>query len=149
MADVSGEDAYVRSLLNASACLITQKPEVSANFLPSKLLPALATGTPVLAICEADSPLGREVTEGGYGAVIHPHNDTLLAETLTLWRENPGLLASFGAKARERSQFFGRKRILEIFERELSTLCAEAPVPSHLESYRNPTTATASSSHPS
>ena len=122
MADVSGEDAYVRSLLNCSACLITQKPDVSANFLPSKLLPALATGTPVLAICEADTPLGREVSENGYGEVIHPRAEDKIAATLTKWRENSEQLRGYGEKARERSAFFSRERILSTYEQELSAL---------------------------
>ena len=124
MVDVSGEDAYVRSLLNASACLITQKPDISANFLPSKLLPALATGTPVLAVCEADSPLGREVSTGGYGAVIHPHDDKAIAATLL--SDSPELMASFSDKARERSIFFSRERILAEYENELAALCTNA-----------------------
>ena len=122
MADVSGEDAYVTSLLNASACLITQKPDVSANFLPSKLLPALATGTPVLAICEADTPLGREVSKGGYGAVIHPREVDEINETLQAWKDSPDLTAAYSQKARERSEFFSRERILTTYETELSAL---------------------------
>ncbi|MDB2346485.1 glycosyltransferase [Verrucomicrobiales bacterium] len=122
MADVSGEDAYVASLLKASACLITQKPDVSANFLPSKLLPALATGTPVLAICEADTPLGREVSEGGYGAVIHPRKVDQIKATLQVWKNSPESMVALSQKARERSEFFGRERILTTYESELSAL---------------------------
>lgn len=126
MADVSGEDAYVRSLLEASACLITQKPDVSANFLPSKLLPALATGTPVLAICEHDTPLGREVETGGYGAVIHPRDDATIATTLEQWRAHPEQMQTFSEKARARSAFFDQERILNIYEKEMAQLC-QAP----------------------
>lgn len=122
MANVSGEDAYVASLLNASACLITQKPDVSANFLPSKLLPALATGTPVLAVCEEDTPLGREVSEGGYGAVIHPRDVGGIKATLQAWKESSESMVALGKKARERSEFFSRERILTTYESELSAL---------------------------
>ena len=40
------------------------------HFLPSELLPALATGTPVLAVCDESSPLGREVQRGAFGAIV-------------------------------------------------------------------------------
>lgn len=43
-----------------------------ANFLPSKLLPALATGTLLLAVCDFKSPLDKEVLDGGFGGVIAP-----------------------------------------------------------------------------
>ncbi len=122
LANVSGEDSYVRSLLETTACLITQRADVSANFLPSKLLPALATGTPVLAVCDADSPLGREVAEGGYGAVIHPDDETRIREILAQWNAQPGLLRNFGEKALERSAFFKRERILGTYEEELTQL---------------------------
>lgn len=126
LGEVSGEEAYVRSLLSASACLITQRPDVSANFLPSKLLPALATGTPVLAICEEDTPLGREVSQGGYGAVIHPRDDAAIAATLHSWKESPELMALYARKARDRSSFFSRERILSAYEREVSSLYSPA-----------------------
>ena len=93
-----------------------------SNFLPSKLLPALATGTPVLAICEADTPLGREGSEGGYGAVIHPRKVDQIKATLQVWKNSPESMVALSQKARERSEFFGRERILTTYESELSAL---------------------------
>lgn len=55
------DDAYLNRLLTATACVVTQKPGIGANFLPSKVLPCLATGTPILAVCDPTSPLGQEV----------------------------------------------------------------------------------------
>lgn len=120
---VSDEAAYVRSLLEAGACLITQKAGVSANFLPSKLLPALATGTPVFAVCESDTPLAREILEGGYGAVVHPHDGKEIARTLSEWAANPELLVHLGKKARARAEIFGRAHVLGQYENELARLC--------------------------
>ncbi len=135
MADVSGEDSYVRSLLETSACLITQKPGVSAKFLPSKLLPALATGTPVLAVCEADSPLGREVASGGYGAVIHPDDTDGLASILNAWQCDASLLQAFELAAKERSDYFSRDRILSIYEQEFVAMTGVSlPKPAELAS---------------
>lgn len=141
LADVSGEDAYVHSLLQATACLITQKPDVSANFLPSKLLPALATGTPVLAVCQSDSPLGREVSQGGYGAVLDPNDGTAIADTLRTWKESPQLLKDLQTQARQRSQTFERETILRQYEQELQRL-TNASMVNHLE----PSTSEASTS---
>ena len=120
------EPEYIRALLTTSACLVTQKPGVGANFLPSKLLPALATGTPVLAACEPSSPLGQEVTDGAFGQVVSPGDAPSLAATLHKWKNESGLLATLGAKARERANLYLRERILSQYEAELLHLVSRA-----------------------
>lgn len=119
---VLDEMDYVRALLTCSACLITQRPGVGANFLPSKVLPALATGTPVLAVCEADTPLGREVLEGGFGVVVPPLDVERLVEVLRDWGERPEQLVELGRRAAERSMRYRRDAVLCRFEEELCRL---------------------------
>jgi colanic acid biosynthesis glycosyl transferase WcaI len=116
------ESEYIQLLLNATACLVTQRPGVSANFLPSKILPALAAGTPVLAVCDADSPLGREVREGRFGAVIPPKDSEALSSVLEDWRRYPAKLSEFSAKAAERAKRYHRQTILPQYEEELKRL---------------------------
>jgi colanic acid biosynthesis glycosyl transferase WcaI len=122
---VLAEPDYVAALLKSSACLITQRPGVGANFLPSKLLPALATGTPVLAVCDPHSPLGHEVTAGGFGAVIPPGDASALAKTLEAWRANPEILAGMSRKAYERAPSYSKERVLPLYEHELSQLLVD------------------------
>ncbi len=122
LGDLLDEPEYVRALQEVSACLITQQPGVSANFLPSKLLPALAAGTPVLAVCDADSPLGREVAEGQCGAIVAPGDVDALKSVLETWSSNPDQLAALGRNARRHAEKFSRGNILSRFESELSAL---------------------------
>ena len=117
------ESAYVRALGQASVCLITQRAGAGDSFLPSKLLPALATGTPVLAVCDQESPLGREVTGSGIGHVVTPGDRAGLEAVLRKWREDPTELARLGRKARERSCAFRREVILGRYEQLLAGLC--------------------------
>lgn len=119
---VLDEDAYLRRMLTATACLITQRPNVGANFLPSKVLPALATGTPVLAVCDRASPLGREVEEGGFGEVITPGNSAALKAVLERWAQQPELLKQYSQNASKRAEYFSRERILPLYLRELERL---------------------------
>lgn len=121
------ENAYIDKLLSVSACLITQKPGMGANFLPSKILPALATGTPILAICERNSPLGREVIEAQCGEVIEPGDGDVLNETLARWKANPDLLFRYGNNAFARSERFGRRAVLPLFEDEIRRLTNREP----------------------
>jgi colanic acid biosynthesis glycosyl transferase WcaI len=116
------ESAYVAALSTCSACLVTQRPGVGANFLPSKLLPALATGTPVLAVCERSSPLGQEVLSGAFGEVIEPGNSSQLAQTLDRWRRQPQILSCMANKSQQRANAFQRSKILAQYEEELVAL---------------------------
>ena len=116
------EADYIKALFRASACLVTQRTGVGDNFLPSKLLPALATGTPVLGVCDRLSPLGREVAEGGFGVVVTPGDAPALAQHLRCWQKDPNLLAALSAKAREHAQLYRRERILPQYEQELLAL---------------------------
>jgi colanic acid biosynthesis glycosyl transferase WcaI len=114
--DVGDEASYVANLLRSTACLITQKPGVSANFLPSKLLPALVTGTPVLAVCEADSPLGREVENGGFGEVITPGDRAALAGVLSRWADDAANLKRLSSNAQRRSARYLARSVLPRLE---------------------------------
>jgi colanic acid biosynthesis glycosyl transferase WcaI len=122
IADVLPEAEYVAALLETSACVITQQTGVGANFLPSKLLPALATATPVLAVCDQDSPLGREVRAGGFGEVIPPGDVGALSDVLSRWCETPALLAEFSCKALQWSGRYSRESVLGCYEAELRSL---------------------------
>lgn len=119
---VLDEGDYVAELRRATACLVTQKAGVGANFLPSKLLPALATGTPVLAVCERNSPLGAEIVTGGFGEVVLPGNREALQTTLRRWANEPSWRDELGRRAAERARLYSRDRILPQYEAELRRL---------------------------
>ncbi len=121
---VLDETDYVRELCRASACLVTQKSGVGANFFPSKLLPALAAGTPVLAVCDADSPLAREVTEGGYGKVIPPGDVAALRRAFQHWRTSPGEIDRLSERAAIRARHYSRETILAEYHSEITALCS-------------------------
>lgn len=125
--DVLDEESYLTALLSCSACLVTQRPGVGANFLPSKLLPALATGTPVLAVCERQSPLAEEVLEGGFGVVVPPKEVDLLKDVLRRWKDSPEELVALGENASRRAGLYRRDVILPQYEREMMRLLEGRP----------------------
>jgi colanic acid biosynthesis glycosyl transferase WcaI len=126
---VQEEEGYVRSLLEAAAYLVTQRPGVGANFLPSKLLPALATGTPVLAVCDFKSPLGKEVLDGGFGEVVAPGDAATLKAVLQKWKHEPGSLVEMSQAARKWAKRYERKSVLGLYEAEFVKL-VNVPAPS-------------------
>lgn len=119
---VLSEKGYVKYLLDCSACLVTQAPGVSANFLPSKLLPALASGTPVLAVCDIESPLGEEVLAGGFGEVVSPEDSFSLKMVLNKWSTNPVTLETLCKKSILWGQKYHRGKILRMFLDQLQNL---------------------------
>jgi colanic acid biosynthesis glycosyl transferase WcaI len=101
--------AYIDALFTCAACVITQKSGVGANFLPSKVLPCLATGTPVLAFAAIDSPLAREVTAGAFGLVAN-EEDTLRDSLGQL--STPQNVTAYGENARRWAQRYEQTAIL-------------------------------------
>lgn len=120
------EAAYVDHLLRTTACVVTQMPGVGANFLPSKLLPALAAGTPVLAVCEPASPLGREVQAGRFGAVVEPRNPGMLSDVLREWESRPDVLTQLSENALAHAKRFSRVEICGRYEQILREMCDAA-----------------------
>jgi len=116
------EGTYIESLLSCSACLVTQKPGVGANFLPSKILPALASGTPILAVCEKGSPLGREVIEAECGVVITTGDSEALQAVLQSWNDHPEQLSRYSANALQRAKRYERGFILAQYRDEILAL---------------------------
>jgi colanic acid biosynthesis glycosyl transferase WcaI len=110
------EGAYAQALQEAAVCLITQRAGAGQSFLPSKLLPALAAGTPVLAVCDPESPLGREVAAHGFGAVVRPGDGETLGRVLQRWRAEDGERARLRARAEARARDFSRETILPRYE---------------------------------
>jgi colanic acid biosynthesis glycosyl transferase WcaI len=124
---VLDESAYVSKLLSSTACLITQRPGIGANFLPSKLLPALATATPVLAVCDRSSPLANEVIEGHFGLVVAPGSSEALKEGLEMLK-SPELREEFSINAKARAAIYHREKVLSTFDLELQKLNTIKPL---------------------
>lgn len=61
------EAAFAEELRRCDYFVITERSGAGASFLPSKLIPALAAGRPILAYCDAGSPLGLEVSQHALG----------------------------------------------------------------------------------
>jgi len=122
LSPLQGEAAFIEALNSCTACLVTQRPGVGANFLPSKILPALASGTPILAICERDSPLAREVTEANCGEVADWSDSGALNAILRKWSDNPKLLWEYARNSLVRAARYERGVVLQQYLTEIEAL---------------------------
>lgn len=64
------QDEFIQAIHDADWFVIPQKSSVGSAFFPSKLIPAISLGTPILAITETSGPLGKEMQDNGLGLLV-------------------------------------------------------------------------------
>jgi colanic acid biosynthesis glycosyl transferase WcaI len=105
------EGEFVLALRDCDLFVISERPGSEHSYMPSKLLPALAAGTPVLAVCDRASSLAQELETSGAGLVVG------WDEVHDLGSRLAGLgasdLAGLAARAAARSATFDRERIID------------------------------------
>lgn len=78
--------------------LLPQSPDAADLVLPSKLSGMLASGRPVIALCQHSTEIARLVTE--CGLVVAPEDGSALADAIEKLADNDDLRVKLGAKAR-------------------------------------------------
>jgi colanic acid biosynthesis glycosyl transferase WcaI len=78
--------------------LLPQSPDAADLVLPSKLTGMLASGRPVIAMCQHSTEIARLVTE--CGLVVAPEDGSALADAIEKLADNDDLRVKLGAKAR-------------------------------------------------
>ena len=65
------DDEFIAAIAAADWFVITEKAGAGFSFIPSKMIPCISVGTPILSICDADGPLGQEVKSNGLGLSLN------------------------------------------------------------------------------
>ena len=116
------ESEFADSMHEADLFVVTEKPENRAAFFPSKTIPAMASGTPILAVSSPDSPLGREVRTEGLGPWFSWNEGDAMATLLASLSDRHEEFRTWQSNAVRRSQYFGRERCLDLIESVLMEL---------------------------
>ncbi|MFT5515677.1 MAG: colanic acid biosynthesis glycosyl transferase WcaI [Rhodothermales bacterium] len=131
---LTDERSLAAALRACDLFVVTEKEGAGGSFIPSKLLPALGSGTPVLAVCDLESPLGREMDTSGAGPSFRwtglPRVVGLLEDPSAL--EN--VLAKWQKLASARSLHFDRERIIDQYAALMRGVVSDsekAPSPHH------------------
>jgi colanic acid biosynthesis glycosyl transferase WcaI len=112
------ERGFVAALFDADVFVITETQGVGASFIPSKLIPGMASGTPVVCVCDGQGPLGQEVREHGLGMTVEwPELETLWPR-LAAVLDDPQQFATLQQNCLRRAQAYGRDPVVEHVERE-------------------------------
>lgn len=108
--DLTDEAGLARALHDTDFFVITEKAGTGGSFIPSKLIPGLASGTPILAVCDSDSPLGREMEDARPGPRLDWDRLAAVPEVVA------ADAATFGAwqqRALERAGFYAREEVID------------------------------------
>ena len=118
------ERGFVRAIHEADLFAVTEKAGSGGSFIPSKLIPAVAVGTPILAVSDAESPLGQEVLRHRLGPHVPWDGLGGVPTLLRTLAEDAAALATWRAQTRTRAAFYDRARVLDEYERTLRRLIA-------------------------
>ena len=106
---LSDEANLAKALHDADFYVITEKPDAGNSFIPSKLIPGIASRTPILAVCDLEGPLGQEVQEFDLGIHIPWPSLSQIDLFINQIVENPSQHASWQTNAATRAVFYNRK----------------------------------------
>ncbi len=116
------EADYVRALHDADLFVITEKAGCGGAFFPGKAIPTMAVGTPILAISDADSPLGVEMCREEPGPWFGWDHVGDVAAMLAALKTEPSRLSEWQEQALRRAGYFDRERCLDMIQEVLEEM---------------------------
>jgi colanic acid biosynthesis glycosyl transferase WcaI len=114
------EQEYHQMLSDCDLAIIPQLPGTGRVFFPSKLLPPLAHGRPILGVADEDSQLALAIAEAGCGCSIRPNDLQNLSATLERLAADPTQLEAWGKAGRVWVEQFERDQVLAAFAKALA-----------------------------
>ncbi len=113
---LTDEPGLARALQETDYYLITEKKGAGSSFVPSKMIPALASGVPLVAVCDASSPLGQETDSFQTGPRLDWSSAAEGIERLsTVTNTDPEFLC-WKKNASDRASYYGREAGLDRYE---------------------------------
>jgi colanic acid biosynthesis glycosyl transferase WcaI len=126
--DFLDERGFVEALFATDVFVITEKAGVGASFIPSKLIPCIATGTPVFCVCDRAGPLGTEVEQFNLGRCLPWPEIDHLVDRLEALGKDASTIRMIQQSAVQRSEFYSRDSVIDTVEENLKHLVA-GPLP--------------------
>jgi len=96
--------------------VISETQGAGSSFLPSKLIPCIALGTPVLSVSDRSGPLGREVTEHRLGIALEWSQFAELLSQLAFFVQTPHAFAALQQNCLERASAHSRQTAIDHIE---------------------------------
>ena len=110
------EADFVRAIHAADWLVVPEKAGSTCSFLPSKVIPSISVGTPILAVADPAGPLGREVLEYGIGLVVPWPQLHELPSRLARFSHDPAQFTQLQVNCGERAGFYRREQAIDRME---------------------------------
>ena len=108
------DQEFIDAVKSADAFVCCEKPSSGFAFIPSKIIPSISLGTPLLAISDVGSPLGQEVITNGLGLHIDWNSISSLESKL------PGFIQrrnQYSENCLKRADYYCRDTCLNRYEK--------------------------------
>lgn len=126
--DFLDEPAWAQALNETDFFVITEKSGSGGSFIPCKMIAGLASGSPILAVSDADSPLGEEMRSadpGPWFAWDEAENAVAMLKTIAA---APERFTTWQRNATARAAFYARDNVIARFEAIVRGICESGKV---------------------
>jgi len=118
------EGGFAAALLETDFFVITEKSGSGGSFIPCKMISGIASGSPILAVCDTESPLAMEMKESQTGPCFSWEEVNKIPAWLQSIRHEPDQFAQWQANARTRAAFYHRDNVIQGFASALRDAAA-------------------------
>ena len=120
------QSEFVSAIHAADWFVVPQKSSVGSSFFPSKLIPSISVGTPILAISETTGPLGHEVLSHGLGLVVPWSGVERVTSELEAFRQASERFETLQRNCVQRATCYQREFAIDKLESLLWEQCARS-----------------------
>lgn len=121
------EAGFAQALHETDFFVITEKSGSGGSFIPCKMISGVASGSPILAVCDAESPLGQEMALAGCGPCFTWDRVGEAAALLGHAAGDPAAFSTWQAAALKRAAFYHRDNVIARFDSSLAALIKDGP----------------------
>ena len=125
------EADLAQALHDTDFYVITEKAGSGGSFIPCKTISGLASGSPILAVCDAESPLGEEMRTAEPGPWFDWDQLDTLPALLNTLAHTPERFTTWQANALDRARFYARDQVIDRCAAALQVVAAR-PAPEAL-----------------
>lgn len=116
------ERDFAKALYETDLFVITEKRGSGGSFIPCKMIAGVASGSPILAVSDPDSPLGREMAAYQVGPWFSWDDLPKVPEMLDQIPFDPGQFLTWQSNALARAKFYRRDHIIAGFDLAIRVL---------------------------
>ncbi len=113
--DFLDEADFARVLHDTDFFVVTEKSGSGSSFIPCKIIAGIASHTPILAVCDSDSPLAKEMAENCLGPLFSWSNIESVPRFLKERGSRQGEFLRWQENALKRSRFYDRDEVVDRF----------------------------------